>query len=158
MSDDRDERPRLSWSEIDKRRSGARPRSDEPRGHGARQEQVRRSEHALEAADALFSLGQGGADGAELASRMRDAQGSPEFLQACREYREKIGIPNDRALPSLWLDTGDRALVVDALEALLAEKNEGSLELSAGTRSQLRVLAQDADDTVAGISEDLLED
>jgi hypothetical protein len=58
----------------------------------------------------------------------------------------------------LLLDSGDPELVTTGLEALLAAKQAGSLELGAGLKSQLRVLQHDRDDTVAGISEELLEE
>jgi len=157
VSDDRDDRPRLTWREIDQRRSGAHYRRDEPRGRRARQEEARASREALTEADTLFSIGQGGAAGAELALQLRDAHGGPGFLQACRQYRDAVGVPADPALLSLFLDSADRPLIVEALEALLAAKGAGTLDLGPGLRSQLRGLAQDRDDTVAGISEELLE-
>jgi hypothetical protein len=46
---------------------------------------------------------------------------------------------------------------VPALEALYEQKRAGKLELSGGLRSQLRVLVQEPDDDIAGLSEDLLE-
>ncbi len=153
---EREDRPRLSWSEIDKRRSGARSRSDEPRGRRAREDQVRASESALKEADALFSQEKGGSEGERLANEMRDAHGTPALPQACRTYREQIGVPQSPALLALFLDAGDRDLVVPALEALLALQRAGRLEIGTGLRSQLRVLEQDRDDTVAGLCEDLL--
>jgi hypothetical protein len=153
-----DERPRLSWREIDQRRDRGHTRRDEPRGPRARKEQAELSRRALQEADSLFSMGQGGATGEQRAEEMREAHGGPGFLQACRQYRADVGVPSDPALLSLFLDSGDRVLIVEALESLLVAKNAGSLSSSAGLRSQLRVLAQDRDDTVAGISEELLAD
>jgi hypothetical protein len=151
-----DDREKLSFSELDRRR---RERGDAPRGHKAKQEQARRNTEALGEADALFSLGKGGSAGEQLAKQMRDAHGGPEFLQSCRQYRTEVGVPADPGLLALFLDSEDRDLIVDALDALLAAKNDGSLEeIAPGLRSQLRVLEQDRDDTVAGISEELLED
>jgi hypothetical protein len=155
VSDDRDDRPRLSWREIDQRRDRAHSRRDEPRGPRAREEQAEAKRRALREADALFSLG---ATGEERARQMRETHGGPDFLQACRQYREDVGVPSNPALLAFFLDSGDRALIVEALEALLVAKNGGSLALGPGLRSQLRALAQDRDDTVAGISEELLSD
>jgi hypothetical protein len=156
--DDREDRPRLSWREIDQRRSGGRPRRDEPRGRAADQARAEMKNKALKHADSLFSLEQGGAEGERLANAMRDAHGSDDFAQACREYCETIGTPRDPALLALLLDTGEHELVVAALEAFLSAKEASSLELTAGLKSQLRLLQQSRDDTVAGISEELLED
>lgn len=155
MSDDR---PKLSYSERDKLLRERRGSHDEPpRGRKAQQEQELVDRHALKQADELFSSGEGGAAGASLEKEIRDAHGTPELTPACRSYRDQLGMPRDSALLSLFLDTGDQALVVAALEGLLAEKNAGSLEIGPGLRSQLRVLADDRDDTIAGISEDLLQ-
>jgi hypothetical protein len=153
MSDDRG---KLTFSERDRRRREGGGR-DAPRGRAAKQEQARASEEALKEAGSLFSLGQGGAEGEPLVKAIRDLHGTPDFLAACRAYREQIGVPRDPALLGLFLDTADRDLVVEALQGLLDLKNAGSLEVSPGLKSQLRVLEQDRDDTVAGISEDLLE-
>lgn len=152
-----DEKPRLSWREIDQRRSGGHQRRDEPRGKRAQQEKARTDHEALKEADALFSQGPGGAAGEQLTRQIRNTHGGPDFLHACRQYRDEIGIPSDPGLLSLFLDAADRDLIAEALEALLAIKNDGSLELSSGLRSQLRVLEHDRDDTIAGISEELLE-
>ena len=158
MSDDRDERRKLSFSELDKLRRGEKVGRDEPRGHRAEQAQAQARTQAMNEADSVFSLGKGGAEGKRLANEMRDAHGTSDFLHACRSYCEKIGIPQDPALLALLLDSGERDLVVAALEALLEAKNGRSLEVRSGLRSQLRVLEQDRDDTIAGISEELLED
>jgi hypothetical protein len=157
-ADDREDRPRRSWREIDQRRGGARRQDDEPRGRAAKLAQAKQTSEALKQADSLFSLEQGGALGAQLAKAMRAAHGSENFAQACRDYFEQIGTPRDPGLLSLLLDSGDPELVATALEALLTAKQAGSLTLGAGLKSQLRVLQHDRDDTVAGISEELLED
>ena len=157
-ADDRGERPRLSWREIDRRRSSGRSQREEPRGRAAERARAEVKGEALKQADSLFSLEQGGSEGARRASTMRAAHGSDDLAQACREYCETIGIPRDPALLALLLDSGDPELVVAALEAFLSAKQAGSLELTAGLKSQLRILQQARDDTVAGISEELLED
>lgn len=156
MSDDRDERPKLTFAELDKRRRGENVGRDEPRGRRAQQEQRRAAADALKQADAVFSAGRGG--GGHLAQQMRDTHGTSEFGDACRSYLEEIGLPEDPSLLALLLDTGERDVVVAALERLLETKNAGSLEIGSGLRSQLRVLEQDRDDTIAGISEELLAD
>jgi hypothetical protein len=157
VSEDRPERSKLSFSELDRRRRGDRSRSDEPRGRAAQVEQARATDQALKDADALFSLGKGGARGAQLAKQIRDAHGSSDLATACRAYFGEVGLPDDPGLLALFLDTGEKELVVAALEGLLERKQVGSLEIGSGLRSQLRVLAQDRDDTIAGISEEILE-
>ena len=157
MSDDRDERPKLSFSERDKLRRGEQPETGVPRGRRAQQEQARARSQALREADSAFSLEPGGEEGQRLSRQMRDSHGSSDFAGACRAYCEQVGIPTDPMLLALLLDSGERDLIVSALEALTDVKNAGSLELGAGLRSQLRLLEQDRDDTIAGLSEDLLQ-
>jgi hypothetical protein len=157
-ADDREDRPRPSWREIDQRRGGSRQQHDEPKGRAGKLAQAKQTSEVLKQADSLFSLEQGGVLGARLAKAMRDAHGSEGLAEACREYCREIGTPRDPGLLALLLDSGDPELVTTGLEALLAAKQAGSLELGAGLKSQLRVLQHDRDDTVAGISEELLEE
>ncbi len=156
---DRDDRHRLSWSEIDKRRdgSGSRDRERRPRGAAA----AARSEDAtrtyLERLDRqLFSGAKGGAEGEALAQALRDAHGTPELAGACRAYHDAIGVPDDPALLSIMLDAGEKDLVIAALEALAAGLERGALEISRGVQSQLRMLEQDSDDDVAYAAEEVL--
>jgi hypothetical protein len=156
--DDRDERPRLSWREIDQRRDRPRERSSSrPRGAAAEARSRAATKAYVKGLDKLFSKGAAGAEGERLAERIRRAHGTPELAPACREYLEALGAPRDPALLALFLDAGDAPLVVVALETLLALHEEGCLQVSAGLRSQLRVLGQDFDDAVAEAAETLLE-
>ena len=51
---------------------------------------------------------------------MRDARGTPGLADACRAYRDAVGLPADARHISCFLDAGDRELVVNGLEALAA--------------------------------------
>ena len=66
-------------------------------------------------------------------------------------------MPSDASLLALFLDSGDPGLVVRALKELLEIHQRGELKVSAGLRSQLRVLEQAFNDAVAEAAEDLLE-
>lgn len=160
MGDDRDhgEREKLSWSEVDKLRDKSRSsHTDRPRGRKTREQSERETREALGAADSLFSEDRGGAQGAVLANAVRDAHGTPALEQACRDYVAALGVPTTTGLLSIFLDSGKPDLIVLALEVLHEQKRAGQLEISGGLKSQLRVLAQEPDDDVAGLSEDLLE-
>lgn len=159
MSRDDDDRPRerLSWREIDKRRGGARP-TEERRPRNAA-EQARASAAAkayTKQLDAMFVKGKGGAEGERLARAMRDARGTADFGAACRAYRDAVGLPEETAQLSLFLDSGDPELVLAALAALSTAHGAGKLQASSGLRTQLRLLAQDANDAVAEDAEALL--
>lgn len=154
--DDRDERPRKSWREIDRARDGTAHGSVErrPRGAAAEARSRQATKQYLEKAQGLFANDRGGAAGEELARAVRDAHGSPDLPAACAAYRDSLGYPSDPGLASIFLDSGQRELVVGALEALAAGPSDA---WTAGLRSQLRLLAEDADDEVAGAADDLLQ-
>lgn len=157
--DDRDERPRRSWREIDQMRDRASSRSEErrPRGPAAEARSQAATKQYLKRLDGLFKPGAGGAEGDRLASRVRDAHGTPELTQACRDYRGALGLPEDPKLLALFLDAREPALVAESLDALGALLESGQLEAGSGLRSQVRLLTQDSDDAVAEAAEALLE-
>ena len=157
MGDDRGEREKPSWSELDRRRSQPRSRNDDhPRGRAGRERAANEQREALRAADALFAGDPGGEAGTELAAAVRDAHGSAGLGEACRAYVAELGVPRGEDLLSIFLDSGERDLIVPALEQLEALRRKGRLEIRAGLRLQLRGLAEHVDDEIAGRSEDLL--
>jgi hypothetical protein len=131
-------------------------RDDRPRGPGAEKRSKAATEQYLRQLDGLFSKAPGGAAGEKLAKALRDAHGTPALAEACRAYRDGIGMPQDAALLSLFLDAGDPEIVCAALEALASAQQAGELRATSGLRTQLRLLAQDPDDGVAEASEALL--
>lgn len=143
-----------SFSELDRRRreGGARPQ-----GGKARAEDARRTRAALEAADALFVDEPGGEAGQALAAAVREAHGTPGLAEACRAYVDALGVPTKPELLSIFLDAGDKALSVAALDALLAARADGAPPLTGGLRRQVRILAEDFDDDLASRAEELLE-
>lgn len=154
MSDD-DDRPKLSWREIDRLRSGARvdPGERRPRGKAAEASAAQATRAYLKQADGLFASPRAQA----LAVELRDAHGGSGFEEACQNYRAELGMPGDASLLSLFLDSRAPELVAESLELLLELARAGGLEGSAGLRTQLRLLSEHSDDNVAGAAEDLLE-
>ena len=59
-------------------------------------------------------------------------------------------------LLSIFLDSNEPELVVDALEAILALKKQGEVEVTKGMLSQLRVLAEDFNNDIAEVAEEIL--
>jgi hypothetical protein len=156
---DRSERPRRSWREIDQLRNRSRHVDSgerRPRGEAAQARAGAATKQYVKGLDRLFSKTQGGADAERLAKTLRAAHGTPGFADACRSYRDVLGIPADPVLLQLFLDARDRALVLEALRALEAACEEGRLSPSSGLRSQLRLLSQEPDDEVAEAAEGLL--
>jgi len=155
--DERGERPRRSWSEIDKLRDKPRSRSDERRPRGAAAEARSRAatqQYLKKLGDHLFAKpGSGGSVAERHAEAVRAALGTPALADACRAYLDAHGAPADAALLSAFLDSGDRALQLAALGALGEALGAGRIALGPGLRAQLRTLAGGLDDELAEAAE-----
>ncbi len=161
MSRDRDddggERPKRSWREIDQLRDKSRTQSERrPRSKAAEARAKAATQLYIRSLDELFWGEPAGEEGEQLGRAMRDAHGSPGLAPACRAYREALGMPRDPSLLALFLDSGDRELVIAGLGALTAALEAGELEVSSGLRTQLCVFAEDPDDATAELAEELL--
>ena len=156
MSDE--ERPKRSWSEIDRMRDG-KVRRDERRPKGKAAEARARSatdQYLKELGDGLFAKGKrGGAAGDALAKTVLDARGSPDFDTHCHAYLDEVGPPGDAVLISAFLDARETKIRVDALHSLATQIDSG-LEIERGLRSQVRALADGLDDALAEAAEDVL--
>ena len=153
MSDDR----KPSWKEIDQMRDGTR--SGDRRGPVSRAQEERTeqaTQQYLKEIDKLFSAAGGGAEAEALVKRLRDAHGTPELPEVCRSFKAEVGLPRDVSLLSIFLDSNDPELVVDALEAILILQKEGTVELGKGVLSQLRILAEDFNNSIAEVAEEIL--
>jgi hypothetical protein len=158
--DDDGERPKLSWSEIDKRRDRPRTRADrEQRPRGAAAEARSRAatqDYLKKAGRELFAKHGAGGRGEELAKAVRDAQGTPDFAAACRAYLDELGPPKEASLCARFLDARAPELVLAGLRGLEGLRAKGALAAGAGLRARLRTLAEDANDEVADAAQALL--
>ncbi len=147
---------KLSFSERDRRRREGRSSSGERRLKGVSKAQEQAAtKHYIKQIDALFSKTKGGAAVEKLGAAVRAAHGTSELADACRRYCEAAGFPTDTALLGMFLDSGDAELRVGSLQSLLAASEAEGFKLSAGLRSQIRMLAEDPDDAVAELAETL---
>jgi hypothetical protein len=153
-----DDREKLTCSEIDRRRRERGRGDDErrPRGPGAQARSEEATGAYLKEVDKLFSDAPGGAAGEALARAVQAAHGTPGLGDACQAYRDAVGMPDDPALLSLFLDADDPPIVAEAIRTLAAAHGAGTLQVSRGIKSQLRALAQSSDDDVAYEAEELL--
>jgi hypothetical protein len=160
---DEDDRPgqldreKKSFSELDRiRREGRSAGEHRPRDRASQARAEAATGAYLKEIDGLFGAGKAG-DREKLVHAMLDARGTPEQAAACRALLEGVGPPTDARQVSCFLDCGETELVLAGLVATRAAHSAGSLEMTAGLRTQLRMLAENPDDDIAGAAEDLLE-
>jgi hypothetical protein len=150
---------KLSWKEIDQRRDGTRrDEPKRPRDKFAQERADQATKEYMKELDKLFSTGHGGAEGEEQVKALRAAHGTPELAKVCRTFQAELGLPKDVGLLSIFLDSNEPELVVEALEVLLALQKSGDAEFGKGVVSQLRVLAQDFNNDIAEIAEEIVEE
>jgi hypothetical protein len=151
------DREKPSFAELDRRRREGRSEdAREPRNRAERERSDAAAKQHLKQADGVFAGGKR-VEHERLAAAMRDAHGTPALADACRAYHEAASLPEDPRLASLFLDAGDREVILLGYEALRAGAEKGTITLSGSLRSQLRILAEDSDDAVADGAEELLE-
>jgi hypothetical protein len=149
------EREKKSFSELDRQRRERRDGREPRPASAASQARTRAAtERYLDQIDGLFSSEKGGAEGGRLAQAVRDARGSAGLAGACRAYAERVGPPAEARLIECFLEADERDVVLVGLEALRVAPGR---EVSAGIRTQLRMLAEHPDDDVASAAEALLE-
>ncbi len=161
MSGDDDrpyEREKKSFSELDRiRREGRSPGDREPRGAASKARADTAAKQYVKRLDGILSGGKGDSDSEQLAKAVRDAHGTPKLAAACRAYRDALGMPEDGALLSVFLDSADAGLVVPGIEALRDAHEARTLTVTKGQKTQLRTLALGSDDAIADAAEELLE-
>jgi hypothetical protein len=151
------DREKRSFSELDRQRRERRS-SDEhrPQGKAAQERAAAATKQYVREIDGLFSQGNK-AELERITAAMRDAHGTPGLTDACRVYHQAVGLPGEASLISLFLDTGEPEMILVGLEALRIGHEKGSVKVTSGLRSQLRILSEDADDEVAEAAEELLD-
>jgi hypothetical protein len=158
--DDNNDRPRRSWSEIDKMRDGKRSGGGQVDRDRERFERTSGYSRYKSAADAFFS-GEAtpevlrekmDATGdlkvrQDLVARMKKAADNEQaFAEAAAEHLQKFGAPEDPYLLDRMLGHKDAAVVKAALEKLEALAAEGSLAPPKSLAQRLRTLELAHDD------------
>ena len=157
--DERGERRRRSWREIDAARDGARRPSERlPTDPAAKARAAAAAKQYLKDVEgSLFSKSRSGSEGDRLARALREAHGTPGLAAACEAYRVALGFPEDAALLAFFLDARDPALLAATLDAVLERVVAGRLAPGRGLLGQLRLLAQSPEDAVAERAEAVLD-
>lgn len=148
------DREKKSFAELDRMRRERRDGRDEPRSPGSRQRAKQATDRALDSADQLFSKN----EAKQLSAAVFEARGTPGLAEACRAYHATAGLPTEVRLIACFLDAGDPAIALVGLAGARAGHDAGALEVTPGLRSQLRMLAEGPDDSVADAAEALLDE
>ena len=151
------DREKKSFSERDRmrreRRGEGEPRATSP---AAQARVADATKQYVKQIDSLFGKAGAGAETERLAKAVRDARGTPGMAAACRAYRDAAGAPTEPALVACFLDADEAEILLCGLDGLRSAAAAAKLALSPGLRTQLRMLAQHADDGVASAAEELL--
>lgn len=137
---DEDEREKLSWSEIDKRKDSSKHVS----GEKASYKKSKRSEWALKQyrkeAEKLL-MGKKGTDAYKKArNAIHDRHGTPKFNAAVKSFIREYGLPDGWDTLFLLLDYKDTATVGDVLLRLMGSYRERSLTEMQGFRAKLEIM------------------
>jgi len=135
-----DEREKLSWSEIDKRKDGSKHVS----GEKASYKKSKRTEWALKQyrkeAEKLL-MGKKGTDAYKKArNAIHDRHGTPKFNAAVKGFIREYGLPDDWDTLFLLLDYKDTDTVGDVLLRLMGSYRERSLTEMQGFRAKLEIM------------------
>lgn len=157
--DDRPERERPSWREIDQRRDGSRhvAREEQPATRPGSPRAERQRQRALQEAHKVFEGKQGTPEHQKLSDALHRHFGGKKFTPLVKQYVREYGLPRDWGLLFLFLDFPDPAVSTGSLE-LLARLHPGrSLREQQAFRSKLRTLSALAEDPeVQEVAESLL--
>jgi hypothetical protein len=146
--EDRPEREKLSWREIDQRRDGSRHVIRGERT--AAQPGSRRAEwvkkRALQEAHKAFQGPQGTPEHQTRVQELQRQFGTKKFQTLARQYLQNYGPPRDWALLFLMLDLPDHETVVSFLEQMAGLFPSRTLREQQAFLSKLRTLSALAED------------
>jgi hypothetical protein len=157
--DDRTERERPSWREIDQRRDGSRhvARGERPAARPGSPRAERQRQRALQEAHKVFQGKQGTPEHQKLADALQRHFGTKKFTPLVKQYVREYGLPRDWGLLFLFLDFPDPSISTGSLEQLARLHPGRSLRERQAFLSKLRTLSALAEDPeVREVSESLL--
>ncbi|MGB9627477.1 MAG: hypothetical protein ACPL6D_02345 [Thermodesulfobacteriota bacterium] len=156
---DEDERDRISWREIDRRkdRSPYAPKEPPPDRKKSRQAEWVMKKFRKEA-DKLFM----GKKGTKKHQKARDDidrfYGTEQFETAVKSYLDEYGLPEDWNTLSLLLDYSDSEKVLEALQAMRNLYDARSPMEKQGFKAKVDILSMTAKDSeVRNFAEEMLK-
>lgn len=157
--DDNDDREKLSWKEIDRKRDSSSHVSKEPndqRPKSPRKEWAQKM--YLKEIENLFKGKKASKEHAAALKEVHERAGTKKFGPAVRKYLKEFGMPDDWSTLFLLLDYEDIKVARDAVAALVALAPEAQLNLKEGLKSKLNIIIMTAtDDDLREIAEEALQ-
>ncbi len=157
---DEDERERVSWREVDRRkdRSPYAPKEAPKDRQRSRQSEWVMKKYRKEA-DKLF-MGKRGTKKHQKAHHDIDRyHGTDQFETAVKTYLDQYGLPEDWSTLSLLLDYSDSEKVLQALDAMKGLYESRTPMEKQGFKARLDILAMTASDSdLRDFAEEMLKD
>ncbi len=157
---DEDEREKISWREIDRRkdRSPYAPKEEKPD-----RERSRRSEWVMKKyrkeADKLFMGKKGTKKHQKALSDIERYHGTDQFETFVKDYLDQYGLPDDWSTLSLLLDYSDASKVLEVLTAMKSLYENRTPVEKQGFKARVDILAMTATDSdLRNFAEELLKD
>ena len=157
--DNDDEKEKLSWSEIDKKRDGSAHVSREPGEHRPKSPRKEWAQKMyLKEIENLFKGKKATKEHAAALKEIHERAGTKKFTPAVKKYLKEFGMPDDWSTLFLLLDYSDIAVAKDAAAALIALAPEAQLNLKEGLKSKLNIIIMTTtDDDLREIAEEALQ-
>jgi len=145
---DEDEREKISWREIDRRKDRS-PYA--PKETPKEQTRSRRSEWVMKKyrkeADKLFMGKKGTKKHQKALADIDRLHGTDQFEAAVKTYLDQYGLPEDWSALSLLLDYSDPEMVSEAIQAMKPLYGSRSLMEQQGFKARLDILAMTTRDS-----------
>jgi hypothetical protein len=145
---DEDERDKISWREIDRRRDRSRyapKETPEPRHTSQRSEWIKKQYR--KEADKLFMGKKGTKKHQKALSDIDRYHGTDQFEATVKEYIDQYGLPDDWSTLSLLLDYSDTKILSDALDAMKNLYGTRTPAEQRGFKAKIDILAMTTSDS-----------
>ena len=143
---DEDEREKISWREIDKRRDRsphAPKETREPSRKPSRQSEWMKKQYRKEA-EKLFMGKKGTQKHRKALNTIYSSHGTDQFEEAAKDYLDQYGLPDDWSTLSLLLDYSDPARVIEVLAVMKDLYPARTLVEQQGFKAKLDILTMTA--------------
>ncbi|NWF93145.1 MAG: hypothetical protein HXY46_09520 [Syntrophaceae bacterium] len=156
--EDEDERERISWREIDRRKDRPYATRETPKAREGSRRSDWLKRHYRKEVDKLFMGKKGTKKHQKALDDIDRYQGTDRFEAAVKAYLDQYGLPEDWNTLSLLLDYSDSEKVLEALAAMKNLYETRSPVEKQGFKAKVDILAMTAADRdLRAFAEDMLK-